>query len=211
MTAGAHDAGGGFGRSAGTNAARGVAVIVVAVLVGLLLMFRGLSDSNEVAASGGEGSTPSSNVTDPNTTEPDDTDPSTTDPVPEGTEGTEGEGPGTQDTPPLDPPRDASEVRVMVLNGTDANQRVAGIGQKGTDVLKPFNYITLDPKNADTNGPSKVFYAEGYEAEAIAVAQAFGADPAAVVEALTAENSPITNTQDANIVVRIGSDGAIPL
>ncbi len=200
MTAGAHDAGGGFSRSAGTNAARGVMVIVAAVAVGLLLMFRGINDSGDDTAAesteapvetGGEGEELVA-AGDTSTTVP--------------TEDTSAE---TTSTTVSAPPRDPSEVKVLVLNGTDDDNRTAGVAGAGTDVLKPSNYVVLEPKDADVNGPSAVFYAEGYLAEANAVAAVFGVDPVAVVQPLDPTAAPIVDTQGANIVVRIGSDGVI--
>ncbi|MEZ5229594.1 MAG: hypothetical protein R2710_23905 [Acidimicrobiales bacterium] len=148
MTAGAHDAGGGFSRSAGTNAARGVLVIIAAVAVGLLLMFRGIGDSSNdtaadatPAADGGGDTSDAAAAGDTSTTVP------TGDTVVESTT-----------TTVSAPPRDPSEVKVLVLNGTDATSRVAGVAGAGTDLLKPSNYITLEPKDADINGPSAVFH-----------------------------------------------------
>ncbi len=198
MTAGAHDAGGGFSRSAGTNAARGIIVIVAAVAVGLLLMFRGISDGSDDTAAGDVPTTAA-----------------------DGQGG--GEGIDTSTTVPVDetpvesttttvvsaPPRDPSEVKVLVLNGTDADNRVAGVAGAGTDLLKPFNYIVLEPKDADVNGPSAVFFTEGFQAEANAVAAVFGVEPSTVVQPLDPTTSPIADTQGANIVVRVGSDGVI--
>ncbi len=201
MTAGAHDAGGGFSRSAGTNAARGVMVIVAAVAVGLLLMFRGINDSGDDTAAesteapaetGGEGQDPAGAGDTASTTVP--TDDASTE---------------TTSTTVSAPPRDPSEVKVLVLNGTDADNRTAGVAGAGTDVLKPSNYVVLEPKDADVNGPSAVFYTEGYLAEANAVAAVFGVDPVAVVQPLDPTAAPIVDTQGANIVVRIGSDGVI--
>ncbi len=204
MTAGAHDAGGGFSRSAGTNAARGVMVIVAAVAVGLLLMFRGIGDSSaDTDAAAGDGSA--------DTAEPGDTGQGDTG-VTGATDTTlpaEEVTPETTDTTVSAPPRDPSEVRVLVLNGTDDAARIGGVAGAGTDLLKPSNYVVLDPKDADVNGPSAIFFAEGYQAEANAVAAVYGVDPAAVVQPLDPTASPIVDTQDANIVVRIGSDGVI--
>ncbi len=195
MTAGAHDAGGGFGRSAGTNAARGIMVIIAAVVVGLLLMWRGIGNDDTVAADGADGSSETADG-DQAPTEGDVVTTTTAETIPE-----------TTTTAAL-VARDPSEVRVLVINGTD-EPKVKGLGGRGTDLLKPFNYVTLDTKNADVNGPSTIFYAAGYEAEAAAVAAVFGVDPAAVLQPLDPVNPPIAATQDANIIVRIGSDGVI--
>ncbi len=197
MTTGAHDAGGGFGRSAGANAARGIMVIVAAVIVGVLLMNRGLD---------GDGANPNTAGA---SEAPDDTSGDTAatgDTTPGQTTDTVAGGDTTTTTAALPVPRDPSEVSVLVLNGTDGIKGVAG---RGTDILKIKNYLTKDPKDALVNGPSVVLFQAGYESEAIAVATAFGVDPALVVQPFDAATSPIADIQGANIIVRIGSDGLI--
>ncbi len=190
MTTGAHDAGGGFGRSAGANVARGVMVIVGAVIIGLLLMNRGLSD-NRAGASATDEPTEATATTlaDDTTVSSQSTTTATTEP------------PTT-----LGAPRDPSEVAVLVVNGTENLKGVAG---RGTDILKTSNYITREPKNADVNGPSVILYTDGYQAEANAVAAIYGVDPATYVQPFDPASSPIADTQEANIVVRIGNDGVI--
>lgn len=191
MTTGAHDAGGGFGRSAGANVARGVMVIVGAIIVGLLLMNRGLTDNRASASSTNDATAPTS------TTVADDE-------ATASSQTTTTEAPAPTTT--LGAPRDPSEVAVLVINGTENLKGVAG---RGTDVLKTSNYITREPKNADTNGPSVILYTEGYQAEANAIAAIYGIDAAVYVQPFDAASSPIADTQEANIVVRIGNDGVI--
>ena len=202
MTAGAHDAGGGFGRSAGANVARGLMVIVGAVIIGLLLMNRGLGDTQaEAEASGTEVDASDDGSSDGTEGVPAaDTESTTT------TVG-EPESPTT-----LGAPRDPSEVAVLVLNGTagDDGQPLKQVAGRGTDLLKTNNYITKDPKNSSVPGPSAVYFAEGFEAEARVVAEVMGAaDVAAVVMAIDPAAPPIADLQGANIVVQIGNDGVI--
>ena len=114
MTAGAHDSGEGFGRSAGVNAARGIAVIVGAVLLGIFLMVRGVDDNNEVA---GTATTTSTTVADADGTS-DTTDDVVTTLPPDDTQ-------ATDDT--LGAQRNPAEVLTLALNGTDPIQSgVAG-------------------------------------------------------------------------------------
>lgn len=104
--------------------------------------------------------------------------------------------------PGVDAPAD---VTVLVLNGAGAK----GIAGRGSAILDEAGYDVLAPRNADFLGPSLVLYAEGFEEEAAAVAEAFGADVAAVVQALDPSDPPINDTRDANIVVVVGEDGLI--
>jgi hypothetical protein len=68
----------------------------------------------------------------------------------------------------------------------------------------------MAPKNADGFGPSQVLYAETYEAEAVAVAEAFGIAPASVVDPLDPASPPTREDfEGAHVIVIIGEDGVI--
>jgi hypothetical protein len=193
MTTGAHDAGG-FTKSAGANAIRGVMVIAAAVVVGVLLMGRGLSDTNieAVAAEKAETTVPEDDGNGADSTSP---------PTSESTTTTE----SVPDVPDL---RDPSQVAALVLNAAEGKPGIAG---RGTDILKPLGYLTLKPENATVDGPTAFLFAEGYAAEAAAVAEAFGLDPTTYVKPLDAANPPVEDTQDAKVIVIIGNDGAIDI
>ena len=195
MTAGAHDSGEGFGRSAGVNAARGIAVIVGAVLLGIFLMVRGVDD-NSVAADEVTTTVPDAE-TDSGDADAGDADAVTTVPV-------EDE-PATDDT--LGAQRNPAEVLTLALNGTSPIQ--SGVAGKTRDLLTTAGYSAAAPKNADTPGPSVILFTEGFESDARAIAELFGVDPAAVVKPFDAATSPISDTQSANVIVMAGSDGVI--
>jgi len=192
MTTGAHDAGG-FTKSAGASAVRGVMVIAAAVIVGVLLMGRGLSDTSieAVAAEKSETTLPDDDsngaVATTTTTEP----PTTTEPEP--------------DEPKL---RDPSQVAALVLNAAEGKPGIAG---RGTDILKPLGYLTLKPDNATVDGPTAFLFAEGYAAEAAEIAKAYGLDPTTYVKPLDPAAPPVDDTQDAKVIVVIGNDGAIDI
>jgi hypothetical protein len=94
---------------------------------------------------------------------------------------------------------------VLVLNGAGAK----GIAGRGSAILQEAGYDVLAPRNANFLGPSKIFYTEGFEDEAAAVAGVYSVDPAAVVAPLDPANPPINDTRQANIVVVVGEDGLI--
>lgn len=202
MTDGAHDAGGGFGRSAGANAARGVMVIVAAVVVGLLLMQRGLSDTSTTAAGGSAASdaegAEAGDAAGTGETADGATGDTTADDAATASSST------TSTT--LAPPRDPSEVKVLVLNATDGVKGAAG---RGTQALLASNYRTGEPDDATANGPSMILFQPGFEAEARAVAELFGVDPAALVQPFDAAASLTDDTQESNLIVVIGNDGLI--
>ncbi len=195
MTAGAHDAGGGFGRSAGANAVRGGAVIVGAVILGLILMARGIDDSTAAA-------------TDPDitttTVAPAATDQSTPD---EATTITTAPPQGESTSSTLGAQRPTSEVLILALNGTVPAR--GGVAGRLRDTLVSNGYGSVDPKNADTRGPSVILFVEGYESDALAIAALIGVDPVAVVKPFDPATSPIADTQGAHIVVMVGDDEVI--
>lgn len=194
MTAGAHDTGEGFGRSAGVNAARGVAVIVGAVLLGVFLMVRGVDD-NSVAADEAPTTTVSAEEdAAADTSAPEDV--VTTLPA---------EDAPVEDT--LGAQRNPSEVLTLALNGTSPAQ--PGLAGATRDRLQAAGYGVADPKNADTPGPSVILFVEGFESDARGIAELLGVDPATVVKPFDAATSPIADTQSASVIVMAGSDGVI--
>ena len=195
MTAGAHDSGEGFGRSAGVNAARGIAVIVGAVLLGIFLMVRGIDD-NSVAADEGTTTTAPQETTSSSGGESGGEDVVTTVPV---------EDDGATTT--LGAQRPPAEVLTLALNGTSPIQ--SGVAGQTRDRLSAAGYASATPKNADTPGPSVILFTEGFESDARAVADLFVVDPAAVVKPFDAATSPISDTQSANVIVMAGNDGVI--
>lgn len=199
MTSGAHDAGGGFGRSAGANLARGIGVIVIAIAIGLLLMNRGLGERVEAQAP--EETTTTTVAEDDNLVTDGEDDSASTDAA---VDDSADEASSTTAAPQT--ARPAADVTVLVLNGTNGLKGVAG---RGSDIMTTAGYATADPKNADIDGASVILYTEGYEADARAIAAAFGVDADAVVQAFDAASSPIADTQSANVIVRIGNDGVI--
>ncbi|MGH1504817.1 MAG: LytR C-terminal domain-containing protein [Acidimicrobiales bacterium] len=205
MTAGAHEAAGGNlgpGGSVGASSARGVIVIVAAVAVGLLLMWRGLGETDSQAVdAGGTEETTSDDVSSGDDAVAD----GDTNAADDGT-ATDGATDTTPDSTAAPVAHAPAEVTVLVLNGTNGIKGVAG---RGTEVAAGAGFATAEAKNADVDGPSVVLYVEGYEADAIAVAQAFSVDPAAVVQPFDPATSPIADTQGAHVIVRVGNDGLI--
>lgn len=152
--------GAGFGSSAGNAALRGGLLVLLAVLLGFLLLNRS-DDGDDLVAPGVDG--PAS---------------VTTTTVPDGAGSTVSTLP-TQTVPTtLGEVRATEVVRVLVLNGAQVS-RAAGVV---TSDLNAEFYITLDPSNVtqpeEAIADSYVVHAEGYAAEARALAEVVGADPA---------------------------------
>ncbi len=207
MNTGAHDAGGGFTQSVGTNAARGIGVILAAVLVGLGLMALGYSDSTVVADAGNGGSALVSGDDDggDDGSGDDGSDDGST--VEETTTTTAA--PTTTTTEPAPVARPAADVTIVVMNAADGKPGIAG---RTTGVLEDAGYASLTPRDAGKDQETAIQYIEGYEGDALAVAEVFGLDES-VVEPFPAEPNirDAAHVDGAQIVVFVGLDDKIDL
>jgi hypothetical protein len=204
--------------------ARGLVVVMIAVVVGVLLL-RSSDDAITVAA-GDDGLT-APGVTSPvNTTVAVDTevptDATTAETGTESTEGTEvpGETAAPTDTTVAPEastpatavavdgfdPRPSNEVRVQVANSTG----IAGVAGSTTEDLSTRNYITLIAANIlGTALPrTKVYYEPGWLLEAQAVAQVLGLDPQTDVFRIFNDTSAVEPYEDPNVLVVLGLDMA---
>jgi hypothetical protein len=161
------------------NPARGVALVVVAVLLGLVLLRNGLDTSEVVTSS------PNDSRTDGTSDEGAD-------------EGTDAVDEQTTTTLAV---RSPAEVTVVVLNGTS----VGGAAGKYSTAIGTAGYQMGEPADAATKIPAtQVLFTEGYEREAAAVALAAGA-PATLTPA-PLPTPPPGEVGAANVVVVIGAD-----
>ncbi len=167
------------------NPARGAALVVVAVVIGLFLLRNGLDTSEAVTSTGGPGGATDSAA---------DGGDAGTD---EGTDGTT-----STTAAPVRPP---AEVPTIVLNDSGTS----GVAGKYSEFLTAAGYQLTNPSGANADAPgdaavSQVYFAPGFEAEAAAVVAALGA-PATVVPAAlpTTPPGPIAG---ASVVVVIGTD-----
>jgi hypothetical protein len=103
----------------------------------------------------------------------------------------------TTTTAPLRPP---SEVKVLVANGSGVNGAAGG----ATDALEALGYVTGAPANAERVPSTVIYFTEGYQPEAEALAEATGA-PAEGVTPMPAV-APVDDLQLANILMVIGPD-----
>ena len=183
MSRSSRDPGGGFARSTGTAAMRGFALIAVAVVVGFVLLSSGLDDDGSAVSAGDRTTT-------------------TTATTVEDGEGTTGSTTATTSAVPKPP----NEVRVLVANASG----VQGAAGTLNEQLKAKGYIGLDPKNAAGNvATTIVYFVEGFQREAAAVATAIGTDPA-TVQALP-NPPPLEDPgafQDAHVLIVLGPDVA---
>lgn len=161
------------------NPARGAALVVAAVLLGLVLLRNGLDTSEVVTSSNGD-DTSTDGSSDAGTDDATDT--------------------GEETTTTLGA-RSPAEVTVVVLNGTS----VSGAAGKYSTALASAGYQMLEPGDAATKIPAtQVYFTEGFEREAAAVALATGA-PATVTPAAL-PTPPPGEVGAANVVIIIGAD-----
>lgn len=238
-------------RLGGTDLFRGAMVILAAVIIGGLVLSRGIDgdDADDLGAeataaaeqgdvdpaSGQAADTLGGTGTDDGTGTDPATDPAAadqgtatdpgaeTDPVTGATADT-GTDPGTTPTAaaddamaddsddstdttesPLDTVRAPAEVRTLVLNAGGPQ----GIAGRATELLQAASYLTSAAKNADANGASVIYYAEGYQNEALAVASVFGPGLESLVQPLDPAAPPSVDLQQATVIIVVGNDDVI--
>src|SRR5690606_17084041 len=176
--------GGGFARSAGAAAGRGVLLVVLALAIGVLLLARALDDGDETAVEAGSGAATTAPADDASTTAPP----------------TETTAPPATAPPVTHPP---AQVKVLVLNG----RAVQGIAGANNDVLLTQNFNTLSPDNAPSPvAATMVTYVDpAYAPDAASVAAVLGIPPEHVAQADTATELGV-DTKGANVVVVLGTD-----
>ncbi len=194
------------GRATGDAAMRGALLVVVAVVIGLLLLWRGHDD--DVDASKVVTGAPASSTT---SRPAGATGPSGS----SGATGPSGAASGASGVVTTVTARKPPEVKVIVANGTGS---ATGAGNVRARLLpKGYSLYPAADYSSSTVAASKIWYRDGYVEEARQVARdAQAADP---VDALL-ERMPDTvqlrteqstaNAKDSHIVVLIGLDKKIP-
>lgn len=181
MSPGRHAADdGSLGRSAGMAAGRGIGLIAIALLVGIVLY--NAADTSPATTVVGEGQKPTATTAPVRTTAP------------------------TTSLPPLRAP---SEVRLVVVNGTTTKGAAAKVSDPlnktaGYNTLKPAD-ATAAVKQAPPK-TSLVYFTVGYEREARAVATFLGLGVKAVSALPNPPPAAPADLNNANVVVLVGAD-----
>jgi hypothetical protein len=178
---GSHAAGdGSFGRSAGINVGKALALVAIAVVIGAVLLHRNPGSVNVSAA--GETSTTAKKSKAAATT-------TTTAPV--------------EVTTTTQAVRAPSAVKVLVANGTSTS----GLAGFYSNKLHGLGYDTLASTNTTVKvAASIVYYAPSFQPEALAIAKAIGAQASALKPMPVPSQVPVANINGANIVVILGPD-----
>ena len=203
MTGTGRVGGGGLGPSNAAAAPRALLIIAVAVILGLVLLWKGLDTTPGVAVS-------------PETT--DDGLAESVGMVEEGTAGlpTADEPVATTSLAPTTttsttavpaPTRPPNQVRVLVANGSGVPRGAATV----TGVLQPAGYTTLPPANATPTDASGIYYRSGYSGDARAVMDIVApGNPDLLLPlppgGLDVPDGTLDRVADANVVVILGAD-----
>ncbi len=186
-------------------ASRAFLLIFVAVVLGIVILWKGLDDDPQKASSI---TSSSSDVTAQILEEqPADLPPldvseisTTTVAVVETTT--------TTSSPPL-PTRPPNTVTVLVLNGSG----VGGAAGAVTNLLKPHGYTTLSPANGNKDEKSWVYYKPDFSPDAKGVTDVLGIMPDLLTSfptnGLSVPEGSMDRVSDANIIVFLGSDKEI--
>ncbi len=169
-----------FNKSAGGALARGVILIAVAVILGVILL-QATDTPVPLETAGGDDPPAVGNTT--STTETDDKEPAVT--------------PTTVETP-FDP----STITVLVANGAG----VSGLAGDVTELVAAAEFETTAPTDVGDGEDveeSVVYFTPGFEQAAMAVAAVF--DPVPEVAALP-DPPPVDDLAGANVVVVAGPD-----
>jgi hypothetical protein len=173
---------GSFGRSAGTQTLKGAALIVVALIIGLVLL-RTAPRAGTTVISGGV----TAQVTKPK--------------KPHSGTGSTVAPPSTTTVPPAHP---ASQVSVVVANGSG----VTGLAGRIRGQLNTAGYSTTKPAiNSPTQvATTAIYFTPGYEADAVNVAHTLQLTAGNVFPMPSTSPVPATYLTDVQVLVIAGSD-----
>ena len=203
MTVTGRVGGGGLGPSNTAAAPRALLLIAVAVILGLVLLWKGLDTTPGVAVppeATDDGSAESVGMVEegpadlPMADEP----VATTTPAPTIT---------TTTTAVPAPTRPPNQVRVLVANGSGVRRGASDV----TDVLSPNGYTTLPPANATPTDTSGIYYRSGYSGDARAVMEIVApGNPDLILPlppgGLDVPDGTLDRVANANVVVILGAD-----
>ena len=196
-----------FGRSAGNAAARGGALVAVAVVIGFLLLWQGgvggSPDAVIVADSSGSDDTIGGDTADEDTTG--DAAAATDD----GRRGCRCARRHGRHDPrrPFPPPvtRPPGDVKVAVANGVGE----AGLAGARASVLSTAGYVTVAANAAAETAQSQVYYVEGYGEEAQGITVELGGDAAVLRPAPSDPGALVTDAtavEGFHVFVILGTD-----
>ncbi len=195
----------GLGPSNGAAAPRAIILIVVASVLGILLLWKGI-DGPTADVVGSSSSSSTTTVAEVDSDQE------------EGVEGEDGESDllditgdsTTTTTTTLFPPTPPAEVQVLVANGSG----ISGGAGTVTDMLIPQGYTTLPAANAILTSVSGIYFRTGMSQEARVIQEYLAPDYPNVLmqipdDGLEVPDSTVDRVEQADVVIILGSDGVI--
>lgn len=190
------------------TAGRGVILAIAAVVLGAIILGQGFDDPTTVVSADGTTATPtpapSSDGSDDGGAT-DDTDGTADGGTTDGTDGTTDDGStdgSTTDQGSTAVLHPASQVRLMVANGTDYRGLAKLISDK---LVSSEGFVGLTPQNSangDAVALTTVYYIEGYQLDAARIAAAIETDRVLPMP----DPPPVDGLQEANILIELGLD-----
>ena len=205
---------GGLGPSNAAAAPRAFLLIAVAVVIGLVLLWKGLDSTPGTVAPAGapavaEPSTDESLADQGSDTPVDEMSASAGDTSSDQSTTTEAPAPTTTEDSFPEPTYAPNEVKVLVANGSG----VSGAAGKVTDMLSPLGWAMESPANANKTSVSGIYYKVGYASDAQVIQEHFGEVPSILSQfptgGLAVPDSSLDRVDNADIVILLGSDLAI--
>jgi len=195
----------GIAPSNASAAPRAFLLIFVAVVLGLVLLWKGLDDDLQNAVSNTSDS--SDQTTQMAEEQPADLPPLD---VPEISTTTVAvvETTTTTSQPPL-PTKPPSTVKVLVLNGSG----VGGAAGAVTNLLKPHGYTTLSPANGNKDEKSWVYHKPGFSPDAKGITDVLEIMPDLLISypanELSVPEGSMDRVSNADVIIFLGSDKEI--
>ena len=203
MTVTGRVGGGGLGPSNAAAAPRALLLIAVAVILGLILLWKGLDTTPGITVSPeatDDGSAESVGMVDEGQADLLVADEPVATTIPAQTTTT------TSTAAPA-PTRPPNQVRVLVANGSGVPRGASTV----TGVLSPAGYTTLPPANATPTDTSGIYYRSGYSGDARAVMEIVApGNPDLILPlppgGLDVPDGTLDRVANANVVVILGAD-----
>ncbi|MBL89708.1 MAG: hypothetical protein CL517_05465 [Actinobacteria bacterium] len=194
----------GIAPSNASAAPRAFLLIFVAVVIGVVVLWKGLDDDLQTASS--DISDSSDQVTNIVDEEPADLPPLE---IPEISTTTVAVVETTTTSPPPLPTKPPSTVKVLVLNGSG----VGGAAGAVTNLLKPHGYTTLSPANGNKDEKSWVYYKPEFSPDAKGVTDILDIMPDLLTSfptnGLSVPEGSVDRVSTADVIVFLGSDKEI--
>ena len=194
----------GIAPSNASAAPRAFLLIFVAVVIGVVVLWKGLDDDLQTAST--DISDSSDQVTNIVDEEPADLPPLE---IPEISTTTVAVVETTTTSPPPLPTKPPSTVKVLVLNGSG----VGGAAGAVTNLLKPHGYTTLSPANGNKDEKSWVYYKPEFSPDAKGVTDILDIMPDLLTSfptnGLSVPEGSVDRVSTADVIVFLGSDKEI--